>query len=184
LFLIQPRPDVEAFNVTCNFTSPTVITKVGHNSEEEMVVDGFEPARSYVRDVVYDAPMTSILALMSASSKCRQFIKYMCHHSLMFRDQTSAWRSRDGKVMTHWGGAKRDKHCSCGEKGTCAHSRYKCNCDINDYEWREDYGYLTDRTTLPVTQLMFGDTGSVNNPKVETIFHEQGFHTLGKLECY
>lgn len=68
--------------------------------------------------------------------------------------------------------------------GTCGHSRYKCNCDINDYEWRSDEGYLTDRTKLPVTQLMFGDTGAVNNPKVETAFHEQGFHTLGKLQCY
>ena len=29
-------------------------------------------------------------------------------------------------------------------------------------ELREDSGYLTDKNTLPVTQLRFGDTGSSN----------------------
>ena len=58
---------------------------------------------------------------------------------------------------------------------SCARSRFGCNCDKNDFVWREDSGLLTDKTKLPVKELRFGDTGSDN---------EQGYHTLGKLKCY
>ena len=52
----------------------------------------------------------------------------------------------------------------------------KCNCDRNDYIWREDSGYLTDRNTLPVTELRFGDTDLAR-------LNESGYYTLGKLQC-
>ena len=48
-------------------------------------------------------------------------------------------------------------------------------CDKNNNVWREDSGLLTDKTKLPVKQLRFGDAGNSGN---------QGYHTLGKLECY
>ena len=40
---------------------------------------------------------------------------------------------------------------------------------------REDSGFLSNMTDLPVKQLRFGDTGHNN---------EHGYHTLGKLKCY
>ena len=49
-----------------------------------------------------------------------------------------------------------------------------CNCDKNDFNWREDSGLLTDKSKLPVIQMRFGDTG----------VNETGYHTLGKLECF
>ena len=60
---------------------------------------------------------------------------------------------------------------------SCAGYRYRigCNCDMNDYAWREDSGLLTDKTKLPVKQLRFGDTGE---------WWELGYHTLGKFICY
>ena len=62
---------------------------------------------------------------------------------------------------------------------TCAgYKNYVCNCDKNDDKWREDSGVLTDKTSLPVIQLKFGDTRSHGNRS------EEGYHTLGKLKCF
>ena len=60
-------------------------------------------------------------------------------------------------------------------KKTCARADYRCNCDANDRQLREDSGFLSDKTHLPVKQLKFGDIGQNN---------EYGYHTLGKLKCY
>ena len=64
--------------------------------------------------------------------------------------------------------------CACGITNSCATRSYRCNCDSNDFTWREDSGLLTDKKTLPVSQLRFGDTGD----------GEEGYHTLGKFKCY
>ena len=37
---------------------------------------------------------------------------------------------------------------------------------------------MTDKTSLPVIQLKFGDTRSHGNRS------EEGYHTLGKLKCF
>ena len=37
-----------------------------------------------------------------------------------------------------------------------------------------DEGFITQMGLLPVTKMNFGDTGGLN---------EQGWHTLGPLEC-
>ena len=77
--------------------------------------------------------------------------------------------------MTYWGGGNSVPNmCACGLNGPCA-SSYGCNCDINDFVWREDSGLLTNKSHLPVIQLRFGDTGDAG---------EEGHHTLGKLKCY
>ena len=41
--------------------------------------------------------------------------------------------------------------------------------------WYEDSGLLTDKSSLPVTQIRLGDLNYSN---------EEGYHTLGKLKCY
>ena len=51
----------------------------------------------------------------------------------------------------------------------------KCNCDANDNIWRSDDGDLNDKTTLPVTELRFGDTGHV----VEKVIYK-----VGALKCW
>jgi len=79
--------------------------------------------------------------------------------------------------MTYWGGASPGSgKCACGMTNSCANPSYGCNCDNNDYVWREDSGLLTDKTSLPVKQLRFGDTGYSSRDK--------GYHTLGKFKCY
>jgi hypothetical protein len=77
--------------------------------------------------------------------------------------------------MNYWGGAAVDSgKCACGMNNSCVGGK-RCNCDFNDENLREDSGFLTDKNTLPVKQLRFGDTGSSN---------EYGFHVLGKLLCW
>lgn len=86
------------------------------------------------------------------------------------------WMSRDGIQMNYWGGASPGSgKCACGVTRTCALSSRPWNCDSNDKVWREDSVLLTDKSTLPVSELRFGDTG---------VEYEKGYYTLGKLKCY
>lgn len=67
--------------------------------------------------------------------------------------------------MYYWGGGDPQVPYSCGcyvSQPCYKYPKFKCNCDANDLNWREDGGYLTDKSTLPVTQVRLGDTGSNN----------------------
>ena len=142
-------------------------------------MDGYEDPGSYSRKIKYDISMEQIVAIINQSQKCEQFIKYECWNAgFDFHIPDSWWVSRDGKNMTYWGGAEPGSlNCSCGMTNTCiSQSRNKrCNCDQNKNIWTEDSGYLTDKSTLPVSELRFGDTGSTG---------EIGYYTLEKLQCW
>ena len=173
------------FTVLCDMTDKNGVgvSVVGHDSEIRTLVNGYEGKGSYVRTVHYlGSGITNIpqlAGLLDMSLHCEQFIKYECYHSVLLDMGNSYgwWVSRDGMKMTYWGGASpSDSYkCACGVTNSCADSSRGCNCDINDYAWREDSGLLTEKSHLPVLHLKFGDTGSSS---------EQGYHTLGKLKCY
>ncbi|CAB4041721.1 Hypothetical predicted protein [Paramuricea clavata] len=153
------------------------VTEIGHDNESPTLVVGYEGAGSYKRNIKYAIPMEHIIAIMNLSKNCEQFIKYECRGSVFRQNERHFgwWVSRQGSKMNYWGGAAdNSSECACGMANTCARGR-KCNCDVNDYTWREDSGYLTDKNTLPVTELRFGDTGDQG---------EKGYHTLGKLRCW
>ena len=150
------------------------VTVVSHDSENRTHVTGFEPSGSYRRDINYTGSgLSQLKSLTNVSTACQQFIKYDCKASRLYLGQLAWWASRDGEKMTYWGGATQG--CTCGVTNSCANPYKPCNCDKNDYIWREDSGHLTNKSHLPVSQLRFGDTGSDR---------EEGYHTLGKLECY
>ena len=157
------------------------VTVVGHDSESETHVNGYDSPGSYVRNVHYQADglvdIQQLAGLLDASTHCEQFIKYWCFGSRLFSGGFGWWVARDGSKMQYWGGAKRTDYgkCACGVSvpNSCADPRHGCNCDINDGSWREDSGLLTEKSRLPVTQLRFGDTGT----------GEQAYHILGKLKC-
>ena len=173
------------FTVFCDMNDKMAVgvTVVGHDSESETLVNGYEARGSYVRNVHYQAEglvdIQQLAGLLDASTHCEQFIKYRCFDSCLFDDGVFGWWvARDGSKMQYWGGAKPTDYqqCACGVTipNSCADPKYGCNCDKNDESWREDSGLLTEKSHLPVTQLRFGDTtGS-----------EQGYHTLGKLKCF
>ena len=166
------------FTVYCDMIDKNGIgvTVLSHDSESRTLVNGYSRPGSYSRDIHYSgASFSQLASLTRVSSHCEQFIKYECYDSMMAYGPFAWWVSRDSSKMTYWGGASPGSgKCACGMTNSCADARYGCNCDKNDHVWREDSGLLTDKTTLPVKQLRFGDTyGS-----------QKGYHTLGKLRCY
>lgn len=121
--------------------------------------------------------LSQLKGLTEVSKSCQQFIKYGCKGPLIFPLRPSSfyawWVSRDGENMTYWG--RVTVGCECGMNTSCANPKKLCNCEKNDFVWREDCGLLTNKSYLPVSQLRYGDTDGAR---------EEGYHTLGKLECY
>ena len=186
-YVIDPDGEggYEPFTVHCDMTDKNGVgvTVVGHDSEQRTLNDGCEAPGCYVRDIHYTGTgLTSnaqLFGLLDISTHCEQFIKYECYGSVLLDSGNPFgwWVSRDNVKMTYWGGATpADSYkCACGVKNTCADRSRGCNCDKNDFVWREDSGLLTEKSDLPVLQLRFGDTGDSG---------EKGYHTLGKLKCY
>ncbi len=151
------------------------VTVIGHDSGKRTLVSGYERPGSYKRKITYHLPMEQIVAIVKQSPHCEQFLKYECRDSKLLSTY-GWWVSRQGSRMNYWGGATVNSgQCACGMTNSCANG-LQCNCDANDSTWREDSGYLRDKSTLPVTELRFGDTGSAG--------YELGYHTLGQLQCW
>ena len=179
-YKINPRgPNFPGISVYCDMTTKDEIgvTEIGHDSEHQIEVTGNGGGKSYYgRNIAYDINMTDIVSIINASKYCEQFIKYECQYSWILRNGYGWWVSRQGKRMNYWGGAAVNSgKCACGMTKTCRHGLSTCNCDSDSMEPSEDSGYLSDKNTLPVTQLRFGDTDRS---------FERGFHTLGKLRCW
>jgi len=172
------------FTVYCDMSDKNGVgvTVVSHDSESRTLVDGYESEGSYSRSIHYSgASLSQLASLTDVSSNCEQFIKYECYGSILrFTSSPFAWWvSRDSRQILYWGGASPDSNkCACGMTNSCANPSEECNCRENDYVWREDSGLLTDKSTLPVNELRFGDTGVLSGND------EKGYHTLGKLKCY
>jgi len=129
---------------------------------------------AYSRNISYgEASSNQLAKLTEVSLHCEQYIKFECYRWRLRLYSYSWWLSQDSTRMTYWGGSSVSGKCACGMTNSCANRYYGCNCDANDYTWREDSGLLTEKARLPVTQLRFGDTRG-----------QHAFHTLGKLKCY
>ena len=173
---LQGLSTSSSVQVYCDMTSKNGVgvTVIGHDSESRTLVKGYGGPGSYKRKINYDISMEQIVAIMKHSKNCEQLIKYECYLSRLFRGGEGWWVSRQGWRMNYWGGsAINSGKCACGMTNSCAGGE-KCNCDKDDGIWRQDSGYLTDKNTLPVTELRLGDTGG----------SEKGYHTLGKLQCW
>ena len=171
------------FTVYCDMSDKNAVgvTVISHDSESRTLVDGYDGSGDYSRSIHYSgASLPQLASLTAVSLHCEQFIKYECYNSgLWFTNPTGWWVSRNSRRMRYWGEALAgSNNCACGMTNSCADTEKACNCDKNDNIWREDSGLLTDRSTLPVKELRFGDTG------VNSGVDEKGYHTLGKLRCY
>ncbi|XP_067053318.1 contactin-associated protein-like 2 [Acropora muricata] len=175
----------ESIIVFCNMTDKngTGVTLIGHDSEDRAFVHGYSSGGSYSRAIQYSGVSSSCISqlanLTAVSSRCEQFIKYECYHSVLLYNGNPFgwWVSRDHEKMKYWGGAgpANSYKCACGVAGQCADRSDGCHCDKNDRKWREDSGFLTEKSHLPVIELRFGDTAG---------YYDKGYHTLGKLKCY
>ncbi|XP_053986437.1 neurexin-4 isoform X1 [Hylaeus anthracinus] len=175
------------FPVVCEFyTDGRVRTILRHNNERAMPVDGFQEPGTFVQDIIYDADMNQIEALLNRSTNCRQRISYECIHSKLFNSPVpqgdyfrpnSWWVSRHNQKMDYWGGAlPGSRKCECGILGNCVDPTKWCNCDAELDGPLEDSGDITEKEYLPVKQLRFGDTGTPVDEK-------KGRYTLGPLIC-
>ena len=185
-YIIDPdgKGGVAPFNVYCDMSDKggVGLTVISHDSESRTHVNSVSPgcgsAGCYSKDVTYTGASTSQLAALTrVSQNCEQFIKFECNRDIVFIEDSYAWWvSRDGTRMNYWGGASGRNHmCACGVTNSCSNRGQKCNCYNGGSGWREDSGLLTDKSTLPVTQIRLGDLDDSR---------EEGYHTLGKLKCY
>ena len=181
IYVIDPdgAGGLAPFTVYCDMSDKNGVgvTVISHDSESRALVDGYNGKGDYSRSILYSgASLSQLVRLTDVSLHCEQFIKYECYDSaLRFPNPVGWWVSRDSSKMSYWGGASPgSKKCACGMTNSCADPRRACNCDQNDNVWREDSGLLTDKSTLPVKELRFGDTGA----------NEKGYHTLRKFKCY
>jgi len=177
---------VAPFSAYCDMSDKggVGVTIISHDSESRTHVGPSIPGCGspgcYSKDVGYTGVSTAQLAALTrVSQNCEQFIKFECNNDIAFIEDSFAWWvSRDRRNITYWGGATgRDKMCACGVTNSCTGGT-NCNCDNSGSAgggWYEDSGLLTDKSTLPVTQIRLGDLDQS---------HEEGYHTLGKLKCY
>ena len=186
-YIIDPDGNggVTPFSVYCDMSDKGAlgVTVISHDSESRTHVNSVSPGCTgsgcYSKDVTYTGVnVAQLTALTRVSQNCEQFIKFECNNDVAFIENGYAWWvSRDGKRMNYWGGATGHTNmCACGVANSCRGGK-KCNCDYQTTTigWREDSGLLTDKTSLPVTQIRLGDLDQS---------HEEGYHTLGKLKCY
>ena len=154
------------------------VTVISHDKETRERVTPCGLPGCFRRNVRYtDVTLTQLASLTKASSHCEQFIMYECYSYVDFIEvKYSWWVSRDGRPMYYWGGAiPYSRRCACGMTNTCEGGG-GCNCKSGDPgRRRNDSGLLTDRFSLPVTQLRFAHSSTSNS---------EGYYTLGKLKCY
>ena len=184
-YIIDPdgKGGVAPFSVYCDMSDKggVGVTVISHNSVSRTHVNSVSPgcgsAGCYRKDVTYTGVSTAqFAALTRVSQNCEQFIKFECNNRISFIEDSYAWWvSRDGTRVNYWGGATGyNNMCACGMTNSCSNGQ-KCNCYNSGSGWREDTGLLTDKSTLPVTQIRLGDLDGSR---------EEGYHTLGKLKCY
>ena len=165
----------ERFN-PCNMTmyNDNGVTVISYDNENATLVDGYEARGSYSRIVTYTGVNpTQIVTLVGISRRCFQFIKFECFGVELFGRDMAWWVSRDGNKMNYWGGADPDSGKCAGEMDlSCVDPKYDCNCDSEKSQWLEDSGFPSDKNTLPLSEMRFGDTGGRR---------EKGYDTLGKF---
>eukprot|EP00105_Crassostrea_gigas_P023983 XP_011444069.1 PREDICTED: uncharacterized protein LOC105339966 [Crassostrea gigas] len=174
-FNVEPKQDGIVFSVYCDMTSVPAQTVFKHdfNAREHV---GYAVGGWYA-DVnpVYSLTMQNIESAILLTSSCQQYIKYECNSSKLLLQKTySKWESRDSVKRYYWGDANQQSgYCACGLTGTCADPAKECNCLIEDDTLREDSGYLTDSSLLPVTRVVIRMSS----------FSSDGYLTIGPMTC-
>lgn len=177
---------LKPFPVVCEYYSDgRVITTLRHSQEHTTTVDGFQEPGSFEQNIMYDADLPQIEALLNRSHSCWQRLTYSCQASRLFNSPSDIntfrpfawWISRHNQPMDYWAGAlPGSRKCECGILGKCKDPTKWCNCDANSLEWLEDGGDIKEKEYLPVRAVKFGDTGTPLDEK-------QGRYTLGPLRC-
>ncbi|XP_075068619.1 contactin-associated protein-like 2 isoform X2 [Mixophyes fleayi] len=149
--------------VYCNMTEDKVWTTLYHDLLPQTLIAGSSKDKRVVLQLNYSATMDQISTITSSAEKCEQYVSYSCKMSRLLN-------TPDGNPYTWWIGKGNEKHyywgdsgpgiqkCSCGIERNCSDSRFYCNCDADQKQWRKDDGILSYKEHLPVTRVVIGDT--------------------------
>jgi len=168
---------LQSIEVECKVTNGTTYAIIHHDSETAELINGYESAGSFRRQIKYVINLEDVKAFVDASTSCSQFTRFDCHHSIINENAAtySYFVDRDSIPMAYIGGGpKNGRGCECGITNQCVKGGTLCNCDQNDNVWRYDSGFVTEKRRLPLTEVRIGDTGSG---------HEKMRYTVGPLKC-
>ncbi|KAL3309224.1 hypothetical protein Ciccas_012230 [Cichlidogyrus casuarinus] len=188
---------LEPINVECDFNNPVeIITRVYHANLGYVRVDGYDAPGSYRRKINYlGNSRASLSELTRRSVRCEQAIAYRCRNARLLKLPTTGggsyvnraygwWVGRKNQPRFYWGGGVPDiQRCACGVIQDCEQDSPTCNCDyveaLQDVTRVQmvDSGNLNFKDDLPVTEVFFGDTGTLNDDKWSE-------HSVDVLKCY
>ncbi|XP_016140973.1 contactin-associated protein-like 2a [Sinocyclocheilus grahami] len=168
------------FKVICNMTEDKVWTTVVNNLPAQTAVTGSSRERRTVLQLNYSASMEQVTAITNSAEHCEQQVAYACRMSRLLNTPDGTpytwWVGRGNEKHFYWGGSVPGiQKCACGIERNCTDSKYYCNCDADQKQWRDDSGLLVYKDHLPVSQVAVGDT---NRPGSEAKL------TVGPLCCY
>ena len=148
-----------------------------HDNLNSNYVHGFEGKGAYRKTLDYGSNITDISIIMKEARSCKQFVRIECSEAVFtFPNGRYAWlEDRNGFKLPYMaGGPANGTGCACGITGTCDDPSKKCNCDKNTLPVTIDEGYVTQKEKLPITAVLFGDTGHSN---------EYVNYTISGVEC-
>lgn len=61
-----------------------VVTVLSHSNEQTTTVDGFQEPGSFEQNIIYEAELPQIEALLNRSQSCWQRLNYECQSSRLF----------------------------------------------------------------------------------------------------
>uniref|UniRef100_A0A8C1GNS3 Contactin associated protein 2 n=1 Tax=Cyprinus carpio TaxID=7962 RepID=A0A8C1GNS3_CYPCA len=168
------------FKVICNMTEDKVWTTVVNDLATQTAVTGSSRERRTVLQLNYSASMEQVTAITNSAEHCEQHVAYACRMSRLLNTPDGTpytwWVGRGNEKHFYWGGSVPGiQKCACGIERNCTDSKYYCNCDADQKQWRDDSGLLVYKDHLPVSQVAVGDT---NRPGSEAKL------TVGPLRCY
>ena len=72
----------------CSFSDEfgRILTFIGHDSEAQITVNGYDPPGSYVRSINYATNnMEALEEVIERAQTCRQYIEYKCNNSRLLQ---------------------------------------------------------------------------------------------------
>ncbi|CAG0892461.1 unnamed protein product [Darwinula stevensoni] len=163
--------------VLCDMETVPVSTIVLHDSMADTKIDPCAGPDCYRRKIKYEASLRQMVALIDQSTHCSQEIRFDCFSTaLSIGERRQAWWvDRHGNPQDYWDGSNGGKHvCRCGLSNNCTDKALSCNCDAKAPHWESDSGAITNRTSLPLTELRFGGLQFAG---------QKAKYTLGGLAC-
>ena len=165
---------VEYFAVKCDFeTDRNIGITIVYGSPNSIKVEGQkEPGKQTTFMVYPDATPEQINVLTKQSGFCSQGIQYECKETgLLNNNNPDGYYTTYGGVQsTSFGtGFQSDvEGCACVMLGTCPEGK-SCHCDAKGPMVSFDYGIVTDRNVLPITQLHLGGQTATNAAATATV---------------